>query len=169
MTTFTTTPDADIDQDSPITVTLMTAYRDNLLAVLELDSSAPKMAVSYTRGASSGGAWFTIDDFDDFQGCRVSVTWVGDAGGGTHKIEVQWSDDNQTSWSSSTTIMDETGAYDVTDMGFIEFDGGGVTMTGEGTATLSGSPTDDITDLRIRASGGVARILVERIGPRRPE
>jgi len=39
MTTYTTIPDADIDQDSPVTQPLMTALRDNPIAIAEADSS----------------------------------------------------------------------------------------------------------------------------------
>ena len=35
MTTFVTIPDADVDQDSPVTVALMTALRDNPLAIAD--------------------------------------------------------------------------------------------------------------------------------------
>lgn len=39
MTTYTTIPNTDIDQDSPVTQPLMTALRDNPLAIAEADSS----------------------------------------------------------------------------------------------------------------------------------
>lgn len=39
MTTYTTIADADIDQDSPVTQPLMTALRDNPIAIAEADSS----------------------------------------------------------------------------------------------------------------------------------
>lgn len=39
MTTYTTIPDADVDQDSPVTQPLMTALRDNPIAIAEGDSS----------------------------------------------------------------------------------------------------------------------------------
>lgn len=42
MTTYTTIPDADIDQDSPVTQPLMTALRDNPIAIAEGDSSVPE-------------------------------------------------------------------------------------------------------------------------------
>lgn len=39
MTTYTTIPNTDIDQDSPVTQPLMTALRDNPLAIAEADPS----------------------------------------------------------------------------------------------------------------------------------
>lgn len=41
MTVYTAIPNGDIDQDSPVTQPLLTALRDNLLAGLEGDTTAP--------------------------------------------------------------------------------------------------------------------------------
>jgi hypothetical protein len=41
MTTYTTIPDTDIDQDSPVTQPLMTALRDNPIAIGEGDPTSP--------------------------------------------------------------------------------------------------------------------------------
>lgn len=43
MATYTAITDAEIDQDSPITQTLMTKYRDNLIATAEGASGAPRI------------------------------------------------------------------------------------------------------------------------------
>lgn len=43
MTAFVAIPNGDIDQDSPVTQELLTALRDNLLAVAEGDATAPKI------------------------------------------------------------------------------------------------------------------------------
>jgi len=43
MTTYTTIPDGDIDQDSPVTQPLMAALRDNLAAAFEAAEGAPKL------------------------------------------------------------------------------------------------------------------------------
>lgn len=51
MATYTAITDAEIDQDSPITQTLMTKYRDNLIAVIEGDASAP--AIEYEAIATA--------------------------------------------------------------------------------------------------------------------
>lgn len=54
MATYTAITDAEIDQDSPITQTLMTKYRDNLTAVVEGDASAPKIAYAAISDALTG-------------------------------------------------------------------------------------------------------------------
>jgi hypothetical protein len=43
MATYTAITDAEIDQDSPITQTLMTKYRDNLIATAEGAAGAPRV------------------------------------------------------------------------------------------------------------------------------
>lgn len=55
MTTYTAITDAEIDQDSPITQTLMTKYRDNLIAVLEGDPSAPSILDNIANTTIAGG------------------------------------------------------------------------------------------------------------------
>lgn len=45
MTTYTTITNAEIDQDSPITQPLMTAMRDNPLAIAEGDTTAPGVMI----------------------------------------------------------------------------------------------------------------------------
>ena len=57
MTTYTTIPNADVDTDSPITTSLVTALRDNPTAITEGASGAPTIA----RGAITPGVghrWF---------------------------------------------------------------------------------------------------------------
>jgi hypothetical protein len=54
MATYTAITDAEIDQDSPITQTLMTKYRDNLTAVIEGDASAPKIDYPAISDALTG-------------------------------------------------------------------------------------------------------------------
>jgi len=49
MATYTAITDAEIDQDSPITQTLMTKYRDNLTAVTEGASGAPRIVGSAAK------------------------------------------------------------------------------------------------------------------------
>jgi hypothetical protein len=67
MTTYSTIADADIDQDSPITQTLMTALRDNVLAIQQGDSTAPHIAsraldLSFVTGTrTTAGVICTMD------------------------------------------------------------------------------------------------------------
>ena len=57
MTTYTTIADTEIDQDSPVTETLMTKMRDNPIAITEGASGAPRIvqnALSTTNTTYSG-------------------------------------------------------------------------------------------------------------------
>jgi len=71
MATFSTIADGSIDQDSPITQSLMTALRDNTLAIQQGDDTAPNI-VSRALGLSivtgsvthTGGATSTICTMD---------------------------------------------------------------------------------------------------------
>jgi len=59
MTTYTTIPNTDVDQDSPITVTLMTALRDNPTAITEGASGAPEILPAALL-APTAGATYTL-------------------------------------------------------------------------------------------------------------
>ena len=54
MTVYTDIPNADIDQDSPVKVVLMTALRDNALAIQEGDASAPSLLDGIAAKVSAG-------------------------------------------------------------------------------------------------------------------
>jgi hypothetical protein len=58
---WTTIPNADIDQDSPITQTLMTALRDNPIAIANGDAGAPRIqaiaAMSHQGAAGAVGTY----------------------------------------------------------------------------------------------------------------
>lgn len=65
MTTYTTIPDTDIDQDSPVTQPLMTALRDNPIAIAEGSAGAPSIETAafgstyYTAGGIGTYVWAT--------------------------------------------------------------------------------------------------------------
>lgn len=52
MTTYTTITNAEVDQDSPVTQPLMTALRDNPLAIAEGDATAPGIQIAALKMAS---------------------------------------------------------------------------------------------------------------------
>ena len=57
--TYTVIPDADIDQDSPVTQPLMTALRDNPIAIAAGDAGAPRIvdAALDTTVTAAGTTW----------------------------------------------------------------------------------------------------------------
>ncbi len=166
MTTYTTIPDTDVDQDSPLTVTLLTALRDNLPATMELDSTAPKMAVDADRSASATADY---DGMDDFSGCRFFAHIQGsNSTSGTVKVTISYSTDG-VSFSGDTDVFSFTvsGNYTRSCMGHIDFASGNITASCA-AGTMSGASTS-ITHIRIAATstGGGSRTLqsyVERTG-----
>jgi hypothetical protein len=62
MTTYTTIPNEDIDQDSSVTQTLMTLLRDNPIALSEGSAGAPRIqdAALSTTVTEAGGDWVRL-------------------------------------------------------------------------------------------------------------
>lgn len=56
MTAYTTITNAEVDQDSPVTQPLMTALRDNPLAIAEGASSAPRILVGALERLNPGSS-----------------------------------------------------------------------------------------------------------------
>lgn len=54
MTTYTAIPNSDVDEDSPLSTALMSALRDNVLAIQEGDVSAPSILSGVIAGAAAG-------------------------------------------------------------------------------------------------------------------
>ena len=54
MTTYTAIPNSDVDEDSPLSTALMSALRDNVLAIQEGDVSAPSILSGAIAGAAAG-------------------------------------------------------------------------------------------------------------------
>jgi len=79
MTTYTAIPDADIDPDKPIKSSTAYAFRDNLLAVIEGDATAPKITSrtispggSQADGACTNATSFPGAGFYDFSTLTIS-------------------------------------------------------------------------------------------------
>lgn len=56
MTTYTSIPNSDIDQDSPVTQPLMTALRDNPIAITEGATGAPRIVAAGIEGGDVSAA-----------------------------------------------------------------------------------------------------------------
>ena len=69
--TWTTIPDSDVDQDSPVTVALMTALRDNVSAIANGDVGAPRIQDLAHQPFSIG------DDKLSVVATITGAAWVG--------------------------------------------------------------------------------------------
>ena len=56
MTTYTAITSGQVDQDSPITQALATAWKDNVLAIAETDATAPLAAFTWQIEDGAGGS-----------------------------------------------------------------------------------------------------------------
>lgn len=106
MTTYTPITNAEIDQDSPITQPLLTALRDNPVAITEGAAGAPKIqAAALSTFVATAPA--TITGLNNFAAINIR-------GGGEHGVSgvsgeltlaIELSDDGGSTWATSSTIM----------------------------------------------------------------
>jgi len=81
MTTYTTIPNSDIDQDSPVTQPLMTALRDNPIAITEGSSGAPRIANAAFNNSVLGAEKFQTGTTErDWVLARTAGASVGAVG-----------------------------------------------------------------------------------------
>ncbi len=60
MTSYATIPDTDVDQDSPVSVALMTGLRDNPIAITEGASGAPRIKTAALFAPASGSTTIAV-------------------------------------------------------------------------------------------------------------
>ena len=66
MTTYTAIPNGDIDQDSPVTQELLTALRDNSIAIAEGATGAPRLFGEAVASANNGLPVLTVAAADTY-------------------------------------------------------------------------------------------------------
>lgn len=181
MATYTAITDAEIDQDSPITQTLMQKYRDNLTATIEGDATAPKIADAWQTGTASTSAGLSIANMDSGEGAKIHIggTSSSVSNSRTARFVVAYSTDNGSTWSSeiilravtapspvgSTATVDANGIFyfdrPTGEIAFLSDVGGLV------TSTTWGSSASTATNLRFRytdnnnpLSGGISAISI---------
>lgn len=85
MTTYTDITNGQVDVDSPITSSLMTALRNNPLAIAERDTTAPQMFFRTSQQFTSSGTWTRPSNVG-----AVLVEVVGGGGGVNSALGVSW-------------------------------------------------------------------------------
>ena len=106
MTTYTTITNAEIDQDSPITQPLLTALRDNPVAITEGAAGAPKVQaaaldtfIGRVNKNVGGDDSLVIRNLDT----QASIICVGGVSEG--RLDVQLSDSNGSAWATASIIL----------------------------------------------------------------
>ena len=117
MTTFTAIANAEIDADSPVTTTLMQAYRDNNAATAEGSTNAPVIMAGWhpydlttVGGSEDGEVWDQATD-----GSVASVTINFDSGfeymiefrsisgnSGTYDLDIEFYKVTDAAWTTAT-------------------------------------------------------------------
>ena len=104
MTTYTDIPDGDVDQDSPVTQPLLTALRDNPIAIAEGAAGAPKIADKVVVGVGTT----TLSGLDDFGGLFLiggaRETNASASATSTIEFTIEFSTDDGATFSSPQTI-----------------------------------------------------------------
>jgi hypothetical protein len=108
-----TVPNSEIDTESPVTVQLMTALRDNPGAISEGATGAPKMATKNQFGnGTTGNIDFTGQD--DFGGARFFMR-IENSGASTRTVQANASDGTfgtaQTIYSSQPNSVEYLHGY----------------------------------------------------------
>ena len=106
MTTYTTITNAEIDQDSPITQPLLTALRDNPVAITEGSAGAPKVQAA-ALDTYVGIAPATITGLGDYVALNLRGGGFCGSSGGLDALQtsVEFSDDGGSTWAAATNVI----------------------------------------------------------------
>ena len=160
MTTYSTITNGQVDQDSPITQPLVTALRDNPIAIAEGAAGAPKIADSWQALETTSSSGLIVTDVDNGEGARINVGGSGQASSGqTLDFKVSISSDNGSNFTGETTLATVTapsgpGEFaDLTPEGLFVFDrptGAWAFLNGADVITGTFASSSGTTDIRFR-------------------
>lgn len=160
MTDYTSIADSQIDPKAPVTSELMTALRDNPIAIAEGAAGAPKIADSWQALETTSSSGLIVTDVDNGEGVRINVSGTGDAGSGlTINFTVSISSDNGSSFTGETTLATDTApigpgeSVTLSPSGLFVFDrptGTWAFLNGVDVITGTFSSSSDTTDIRFR-------------------
>lgn len=115
MTTYTAIANAAIDQDSPVTQPLMTALRDNPIAITEGASGAPRVqpealslyygSGSATRNTSGSSAVIEVTDLDNVDYVLLTGSVVVTSFSALGSVVYAVSTDSGVTYGSEVTVL----------------------------------------------------------------
>ena len=160
MADYTSIADSQIDPKAPVTSELMTALRDNPIAIAEGSAGAPKIADSWQALETTSSSGLIVTDVDNGEGVRLEMRGAGsDNGLVTVSIRVSISSDNGSTFVSETTVKSATESNDpqntttVSASGTFLFDrptGVWVYLIGDDLVTGTFPSASGVTDIRFR-------------------
>lgn len=156
MATYVGITDSQTDPDAPLTSDLGKAWTNNLIAVMEGASSAPRMAQRVV--SDNDTADFSIAVPDNYTGAYMTIT----SSGGSADTIIAFSDDNGSSYAADNTLSLGTNSRL-----FVDFSTGAYyENTTAGTFTMPAGTVDRFI-FRVGGAGESAStgVLVEFTGP----
>lgn len=118
MATWRRIASTEVDAESPVTSTLMSALADNPVAMAEQQSGAPKIAIKTAFGT---GATITFTDLGDFGGVMIEYGGAN-SGASSRDINLQYSTDGGSTWSGSTVMLSIPASSSLKATLFFDFD-----------------------------------------------
>jgi hypothetical protein len=167
MADYTTITDAQVDPEAPITSELMSALRDNPLAIAEAAATAPRIApraidsllagpVSNSFPQYSFGGTTVLATLTDLDDCYVlfaaGTIRVDNPGSSSMKVEL--SSDNGSTWVDSVTIAEATDTSSANDPA-IDTGGNLVPMVGYNAARIVHEATLEIFSAATLTNGSI--------------
>lgn len=159
MTDYVTIPNEDIDQDSPVTQPLMTALRDNPVAIAEGNPDAPEVnarAQTY-RTVYGTGNTVTFSSLGGFGGMWADIYFENNTAG-VANFTVQYSTDGGLNFSSAQNIASAPALATINGRIFINFSDGAyklITFTEANSGTIMGM-AEGVTDIRFDGPGNTS-------------
>jgi hypothetical protein len=151
--------DTTIAYQKPITLQQGRAFRDNLIATMEMASGSPKMKRKLVGGAATGSGSVTFTGLGEFGGVDMLINLSGSTGGAppaTFTLTLEFSNDG-TTWLGGSTIFTDTGVSSTEQAGmrvWVDFDA--ATFHAQTLTYATGTATNaslSAISMRVRSSG----------------
>lgn len=169
MADWTTITDSQVDPKAPVTSELMTALRDNPIAIAQGATNAPRIAEKIQSASGQNEAWATIGNLGSGNGVCVDFyaycQTVQDPGTEFGYVQFEISTDGSTFTNTTTIVTTGASAQQIGVNGsfFLDFASGvwqvaysqisgTASSAGATSGTISGGPLD-IQSIRFRALG----------------
>ena len=140
MATYRAIAASEVDPDSPLTATLASAWTDNVLAIGEGASGAPRISPSaqgLTAITGSASGTLTLTGFAPYEGTSVELKYVNTAAG-TGTIQISLSDDG-VAFSTPLVLVNYLGNSVGSAFLVVDFATGNVSAVESSPAVVTGS------------------------------
>lgn len=124
MATYNTISNTQVDPESPVTSELMTALRDNPIAIAEGASGAPRIAWNMQAG-TVGTSSLTFTGLDEFAGFVAFLNGTNTSGS-AQNLNVALSDDGGSTFATALTLQNIPASTDLHGVFTVDFSSGNV-------------------------------------------